>query len=93
MSNCVVPAATEGIGMRNDNSDLLPPDEDIMSIAYEIDDHLHTAIALLTVAQTSGMCILSTDMQQYFLSGVKEEVSAAMDGHNRAARFHQNIEP
>ena len=77
--------------MCNDDSDL-PPGKDIMSLAYEIDDRLHFAIALLKVAQVSGMRTLDTDMRRYFLSVVKEEVSAAMEAHNRAARFHQALE-
>ena len=75
-----------------DDNNGLPPGEDIMSLAYEIDDRLHVAIALLAVAQVTGMHMLDTDMRRYFLSVVKEEVSAAMEGHNRAAKFHQRID-
>ena len=77
--------------MCDDDSDL-PSGEDIMSLAYEIDDRLHVAIALLKVAQVSGMHMLDTDMRRYFLSVVKEEVNTAMVVHNRAARFHQALE-
>ncbi len=82
--------AMEGIIMCDDNNGL-PPGEDIMSLAYEIDDHLHVAAALLAVAHVSGMRMLDTEMRQYFLSAVKEEVSAAIEGHNRAAKFHQGL--
>ena len=77
--------------MCDDDSDL-PSGEDIMSLAYEIDDRLHVTIALLKVAQVSGMRMLDTDMRQYFLSVVEEEVDAAMVGHNRAAKFHQRVD-
>ena len=77
--------------MRNDNGDL-PPGEDIMSLAYEIDDRLHVAVSLLKVAQVSGMRMLDTDMRRYFLSVVEEEANTAMIAHNRAARFHQALE-